>query len=68
MSRKKTFISKVRKEKPLSREEISAFEESEDKRLREVGIDPDGDPIMIMMEVMARYEALDPPEEIEPEA
>jgi hypothetical protein len=28
-----------------TREEILAMEISEDKRLREVGIDPDGDPV-----------------------
>jgi hypothetical protein len=37
--------------RPLSEEEITAFEVSEDRRLREMGIDPDGDPIEIMMEV-----------------
>ena len=32
------------------------MEISEDKRLRESGIDPDGDPIDIMYEVRLRYE------------
>jgi hypothetical protein len=36
------------------KEEILAMEVSEDKRLREVGIDPDGDPIQIMVEVRKR--------------
>jgi hypothetical protein len=34
-----------------SDEEILAMEIFEDRRLREMGIDPDGDPIDIMMEV-----------------
>jgi len=37
-----------------SDEEILAMEISEDKRLREVGIDPNGDPIEIMNQVRAR--------------
>ena len=37
-----------------SDEEILAMEISEDRRLREMGIDPDGDPIDIMMEVRRR--------------
>jgi hypothetical protein len=35
-------------------EEILAMEISDDRRLREMGIDPDGDPIEIMMEVRRR--------------
>lgn len=38
--------------------EILAMEISEDKRLREVGIDPDGDPVEIMVEVRRRYDKL----------
>ena len=34
------------------------MEISEDKRLREVGIDPDGDPVEIMVEVRRRYDRL----------
>jgi hypothetical protein len=41
-----------------SDEEILAMEISEDKRLREVGIDPDGDPVEIMVEVRRRYDKL----------
>ena len=41
-----------------SAEEILAMEISEDKRLREVGIDPDGDPVEIMVEVRRRYDRL----------
>ena len=37
-----------------SEEEILAMEISEDRRLREMGIDPEGDPIDIMMEVRRR--------------
>jgi hypothetical protein len=37
-------------------EEILAMEISEDKRLRESGIDPDGDPIDIMKQVRLRME------------
>jgi hypothetical protein len=38
----------------ISEEELAQFEVSEDKRLREMGIDPDGDQaeIMLMMEAM----------------
>jgi hypothetical protein len=39
-------------------EEILAMEESEDQRLREVGIDPDCDPVDIMVEVRRRYDKL----------
>ena len=42
------------KDRRLSEKEITAFEVSEDRRLREMGIDPDGDPIDIMMEVRRR--------------
>ena len=42
----------------LSDEEILAMEISEDRRLREVGIDPDGDPVEIMVEVRRRYDKL----------
>ena len=38
--------------------EILAMEISEDKRLREVGIDPDSDPVEIMVEVRRRYDKL----------
>jgi hypothetical protein len=41
-----------------SDEEILAMEISEDKRLREVGIDPDGDPVEMMVEVRRRYDQL----------
>ena len=41
-----------------SDEEILAMEIWEDKRLREVGIDPDGDPVEIMVEVRRRYDKL----------
>jgi hypothetical protein len=41
-----------------SDEEILAMEISEDKRLREIGIDPDGDPIDIMMEIHRRAQKL----------
>jgi hypothetical protein len=37
-------------------EEILAMEISEDKRLRESGIDPDGDPVEIMTQVRLRME------------
>ena len=40
----------------ISDEEVLAMEISEDKRLREVGIDPDGDPIEIMKQVRLRME------------
>jgi hypothetical protein len=38
----------------ISDEDLAQFEVSEDKRLREMGIDPDGDQaeIMLMMEAM----------------
>ncbi len=49
-------------------EEILGMEISEDKRLRESGIDPDGDPIEIMMEVRRRCEAWDALERLEEEA
>jgi hypothetical protein len=39
-----------------SDEEILAMEISEDKRLRESGIDPDGDPVEIMTQVRLRME------------
>jgi hypothetical protein len=39
-----------------SDEEVLAMEISEDKRLRESGIDPDGDPIDIMKQVRLRME------------
>ena len=39
-----------------SDEEVLAMEISEDKRLREVGIDPNGDPIEMMKQVRARME------------
>ena len=45
-----------------SDEEILAMEISEDKRLREIGIDPDGDPIDIMMEIHRRALQCKPPE------
>ena len=43
------------KSQVLSDEELTTFEVSEDRRLREMGIDPDGDPIDIMVEVSRRY-------------
>jgi hypothetical protein len=58
MSGKKTFTGKLHGNRPLSEEELAAMEVSEDKRLRESGIDPNGDPIAIMMEVRRRYKAL----------
>jgi hypothetical protein len=39
-----------------SDEEVLAMEISEDKRLREVGIDPNGDPVEIMRQVRLRME------------
>jgi hypothetical protein len=42
----------------LSAEELTAMEISEDKRLREVGIDPNGDPVDIMKQVRSRHEKL----------
>jgi hypothetical protein len=38
-------------------EEILAMEIFEDKRLRESGIDPNGDPLDIMKQVRLRHEA-----------
>ncbi len=48
----------MERDKPdrISDEEILAMEISEDKRLREVGIDPNGDPIDIMRQVRLRME------------
>ena len=40
----------------ISDEEVLALEISEDKRLREVGIDPNGDPVEIMTQVRLRME------------
>lgn len=48
-----------------SEEELLAMEISEDRRLREMGIDPDGDPVEIMLEVRRRAElrrASEPPQ------
>jgi hypothetical protein len=39
-----------------SDEEVLAMEISEHKRLREVGIDPNGDPVEIMTQVRLRME------------
>jgi hypothetical protein len=50
-------MSKRKIDRP-TREEILSMEISEDKRLREVGIDPDGDPVSIMTEVFRRYDRL----------
>jgi hypothetical protein len=40
----------------ISNEEVLAMEISEDKRLRESGIDPNGDPVEIMTQVRLRME------------
>lgn len=45
-----------RKSDRPSDEEVLAMEISEDKRLRESGIDPNGDPIDIMKQVRLRME------------
>ncbi len=58
MDDKKTFAGQLHKKRPLGAEELTAMEESEDKRLRESGIDPNGDPVEIMMEVRRRHKAL----------
>lgn len=59
------FTDMLRKGKSLSEEELAALEVSEDKRLRESGIDPNADPIDIMMEVNRRAKALRAAEEKE---
>jgi len=49
-------MAKRRRRDRPSPEEILSMEISEDKRLRESGIDPDGDPLDIMKQVRLRYE------------
>jgi hypothetical protein len=51
-----------------SDEEILAMEISEDRRLRESGIDPNGDPLDIMREVRLRVEKMLEEERLEEEA
>jgi hypothetical protein len=54
MNEKNASLTPVNPKHRLSDEELAQFEVSEDKRLREMGIDPDGDQaeIMLMMEAM----------------
>jgi hypothetical protein len=44
-------------DEPLSEEEQLAFKIAEDNRLRCIGINPDGDPVAIMVELELRYQA-----------
>jgi len=49
-----SVVTPVNRKQRISDEELAQFEVSEDKRLRETGIDPDGDQaeIMLLMEAM----------------
>lgn len=40
--------------------EVLAYELMEDEKLRRLGIDPDGDPIEIMLAIRRRYRELNP--------
>jgi hypothetical protein len=44
-------------DEPLGDEERLAFEIAEDNRLRSIGINPDGDPVTIMVELELRCQA-----------
>ncbi len=57
MSEDSKFIRKLRDGGKMSEEDV-ALAVSEERRLVEMGIDPDGDPIEIMRQVSARYKAL----------
>jgi hypothetical protein len=54
MNERNPSLTPVNPKRRISDEELAQFEVSEDKRLREMGIDPDGDQceIMLMMEAM----------------
>ncbi len=54
MNEKNASLTPANPEHCISDEELAQFEVSEDKRLREMGIDPDGDQAesMLMMETM----------------
>jgi hypothetical protein len=51
----KKFADKLKKKKPLSEENL-ALEMAEDAKLRSIGIDPDSNPIDIMIELDRRME------------
>jgi hypothetical protein len=54
MGENKASLTLANPRRRISDEELAQLEVSEDKRLREMGIDPDGDQteIMLMMEAM----------------
>jgi hypothetical protein len=49
---------KLAASRPDRDEETALMEVSEDRRLLRLGIDPDGDPVDIMLDVEARYREL----------
>jgi len=46
-------------ERPLTEDELLALDISENRRLKELGIDPDADPLDIYLELESRKEARD---------